>query len=127
MKPLAAAGPLEMTIAGGNTISIKDVLVGEVWVGSGQSNMEFGLSMSKDGAAEVQAADRPNIRLYVAPRQFAYHPLPVDPGEWKVCTPQTVKENGWGGFSAVGYYFARELQDRLKVHNGEPFSGQPGV
>ena len=103
-----------MKIAGNNTIELGDVLVGEVWICSGQSNMEFGLGGAVNGKDEVAAADHPQIRLFQVQGHLTA-PLPQEecPGKWAVCQPNTV-----GGFSAVGYFFGRRLQQELGVPIG---------
>jgi len=113
LKPLAAAGPLEMTIAGSNTVVIKDVLVGEVWLGSGQSNMEFLLSNAVNHDEEIARADYPLIHLFRARHAVADQPAGDVVGTWQVCSPQSA-----GGFSAVEYFFGRELYQDLHVPMG---------
>jgi sialate O-acetylesterase len=112
---LTTGGPLEMTIAGKNTITVKDVLIGEVWLGSGQSNMEFTVSKKVARFAglvnedeEIAAANHPKIRMFTEKQSKKYEPQSDLAGEWKVCTPETVP-----AFSAVGYLFARDLQREL--------------
>jgi len=113
LRPLVAAGPLEMTIAAGNTITVKDVLVGEVWVGSGQSNMEFKLQTAVNHDEEIAHADYPMIHLFQVKRGVAAQPLDDAVGTWQVCSPTSVK-----GFSAVEYFFGRHLQLNLHVPMG---------
>lgn len=120
LKKLKAGGPYEMTIAGKNTITVKDVLVGEVWLGSGQSNMVFTVSKKsnpwagmQDEQGEIAAANYPQLRMFTGKSTKAYEPQTDIVGEWKVCSPETV-----GDFSAVGYLFARDLQRALKVPVG---------
>ena len=120
LKKLKAGGPYEMTIAGKNTVTVKDVLVGEVWLGSGQSNMVFTVSKKSnpwagmlDEQGEIAAANYPQIRMFTGKETKAYEPQTDIEGEWKVCNPATV-----GDFSAVGYLFARDLQRELKVPVG---------
>jgi sialate O-acetylesterase len=103
-----------LTVAGSNTIELKDVLVGEVWICSGQSNMEFGLGGSLNGQEEVAAADHPQIRLFDVPgHTTAAAPQEKGAGKWQVCS-----RNSAGGFSAVGYFFGRKLQQELDVPIG---------
>lgn len=120
LKSLKAGGPLVMTIAGKNTIAVQDVLVGEVWVGSGQSNMAFPVSKkvaSYGGLIheeeEIAAANYPQVRVFMAVTAKAYEPAAEIAGEWKVTTPENVP-----AFSAVAYLFARDLQRELKVPVG---------
>ena len=109
----ASATPRELRIAGSNEISIKDVLVGEVWVCGGQSNMEWTVDQSEDPARERADADRPTLRVIKAPRVTSNVPRNDIAAKWTICTPETV-----GGFTAVGYAFGRELQDALNVPIG---------
>lgn len=111
--PLKAGGPLDLKITGNNTLTFKNILIGEVWVCSGQSNMEWPLINSKDGAAAVAQANYPEIRLFTVQKSTATTPLDDVKGRWVVTTPDQA-----GQFSAVGYYFGRELQQKLKVPVG---------
>jgi sialate O-acetylesterase len=109
----ASATPATMTITGQNTIALKNILVGEVWLVAGQSNMQLTLAETANGAAAVAAAEHPLIRLFNVSRQVAFkHALPPL-ATWQACTPQAVKE-----FSAAGYYFGVELQQALNVPLG---------
>ncbi len=107
--------PLEMTVHGssGNTITLKNILVGEVWVCSGQSNMGILVSQAKDGPKEVLTALYPNIRLFRVANKKAAEPQTDCEGDWKPCNPSTVP-----GFSAVAYYFGRYLHKELNVPVG---------
>jgi sialate O-acetylesterase len=118
LTPPKAGGPYRIVVEGGERVVLEDVLVGDVWLCTGQSNMEMGLTMAANGPAEAAAADEPNLRLAMAPRQIAYAPVATNPLRWQACTPQTVVQGGWGGFSAVGYYFGRELRRKLNVPIG---------
>jgi sialate O-acetylesterase len=106
-----------MTVKAGNEkIRLSDILVGDVWLCSGQSNMEMSVSHSADGKAEIKAASHSNIRLFNVPRPV--DPIAVDPqddllGQWQVCSSDTIPD-----FSAVGYYFGREINQRTKVPIG---------
>lgn len=103
-----------MTVKGKNAIEIKDVLLGEVWICSGQSNMEWAVNRSLNPQEEIAAANHPQIRLFNVPGHVAQPEPGNDPrGKWQICSPETVP-----GFSAVGYYFGRELQKELKVPIG---------
>jgi sialate O-acetylesterase len=119
IDPPAAGGPYEVKISGpANNVVLHDVLVGDVWLCGGQSNMELGLSVVENGRDEVKAADHPEIRLFMVHSHVAYSPAKVPQGEWKVCSPKSVSEGGSGGFSAVGYFFGRKLHDTLHVPIG---------
>ncbi len=106
-------GPYEMTISGKNTITLKNIMVGEVWVCSGQSNMQMSVKSSANAEQEIAAADYPNIRLFTVERKVAEQPQSDCVGNWTLCSPQTVP-----GFSAVAYYFGRELHEELDVPIG---------
>lgn len=110
LRPLTAAGPLEMTI---NSTTIHDVLVGEVWLGSGQSNMEFRMATVVNHDEEIARADYPLIHLFQVKRAVTDQPLDDVVGWWQVCTPANVKS-----FSAVEYFFGRHLQQNLHVPMG---------
>ncbi len=113
LGPLKAGGPFVLTIAGNNTLTFKNVLVGDVWICSGQSNMEFPLVNATGGAEAMAEANYPEIHLFTVQKNTA--PLPLDDikGHWVVTTPEQV-----GQFSAVGYFFGRELYQRLKTPLG---------
>jgi len=104
MNPPKAGGPYEMTISGKNIIKIKNIMVGEVWVCSGQSNMQMSVQGSANAKEEISSAKYPNIRLFSVTRKVATEPQSDCEGSWSMCSPETV-----GGFSAVGYFFGREL------------------
>jgi sialate O-acetylesterase len=109
----SAGGPLELIVQGKNSITIRDVLVGEVWLGSGQSNMAMTVSRAKDFEAEQAAANLPQLRMFRETSGPATEPQVWGSGKWEVCTPDTV-----GGFSATAYFFGREIHRRLKVPVG---------
>jgi sialate O-acetylesterase len=116
IPPLHPGDATTLTIKGADRdkpLVIEDVLVGDVWICSGQSNMEFALAGAKNGAAEVKAAKDPAIRLFQFPRVTALEPSRLVEGKWAVCTPKTA-----AGFSAVGYFFARDLRARENVPIG---------
>ena len=109
--------PIEVTVAGKNTIILHDVLVGDVWLCSGQSNMEFGITNDNTAKETIAQADQPLIRLFVVPKMVAPQPAdeigkaPELQGSWQLCTPDTISKDGlWGGFTAAGYYFGRNIQ-----------------
>ncbi|HRU04246.1 MAG TPA: sialate O-acetylesterase [Candidatus Brocadiia bacterium] len=114
LPPLEAGGPYELVVRGeGQEVAFRDVLVGEVWVCSGQSNMEFTLIAARDGEAEVAAAQHPSLRMVTVERAQSGAPKTDFKGSWSVCSPATA-----GRFSAVGYFFARDLVRRLGVPVG---------
>jgi len=112
MKP---GGPFTMTIAGKNTIAVNDILIGEDWVGSGQSNMAFTVSVKaasfagiQDEDKEIAAANYPQLRLFMAATAKTYEPKAEIKGEWKIATPENAP-----AFSAVAYLFGRNLNQAL--------------
>ena len=114
LLPQAAGGPFELVVKGRNTITLRDVLVGDVWLASGQSNMEWALANAQNGPAEAAAANFPQIRLLNVPNNTAYRPLSDVGGiGWQLCTPGTAAE-----FSAVAYFFGRELHRRYHIPVG---------
>ncbi|MGH7952344.1 MAG: sialate O-acetylesterase [Limisphaerales bacterium] len=119
IDPPKSGGPYTLKISDADqSVEFHEILVGDVWLCGGQSNMEFGLSMAKNGAEEIKSANHPEIRLFFVQHHVAYAPAAVPQGTWKICSPQTVTEDGWGGFSAVAYFFGKELQDKLHVPVG---------
>ena len=114
--PPPAGGPYTLKIDGPQHVEFGDILVGDVWLCSGQSNMEFSLRGARDGEAEVAAANHPGIRFFRVPSKSAYGPVAVPAGEWKVCAPEIFPM--WGGGSAVAYYFARKVNAETGVPIG---------
>ena len=116
LDPLPASPtPSELTVRGEDgSRCLKNVLVGEVWICSGQSNMEFPVRKVIHAEREPAEANRPEIRLFSVPYAPADSPVgEMEGAEWRLCTPETVS-----GFSAVGYFFGRELQEKLRVPVG---------
>jgi sialate O-acetylesterase len=109
----ASATPATLTITGRNKIELQNILVGEVWLVSGQSNMQLTLPETNNGAAVLAAATHANIRLFDVSRRVGLKQESGPLGTWQVCSPDTVK-----GFSAAGYYFGVELQRVLNVPIG---------
>ena len=111
----AGGGPLELTVAGSKSapVAFKDVLAGEVWLCSGQSNMEWWLASTFSSGPEVLRADDPMIRLFNVPKRTSATPLPDVEAQWTLCTPKTAAP-----FSAIAYYFGLELHNRLGVPVG---------
>ncbi|MGA2679501.1 MAG: sialate O-acetylesterase [Sedimentisphaerales bacterium] len=104
-----AGGPYEMTVSGKNPITVKNILVGEVWVCSGQSNMEFTVKQAKNSAEEIAEANNyPQIRQFLVGRKVIYTPMYNCNGKWVVCSSTTA-----GTFTAVGYFFGREVTKQL--------------
>ncbi len=114
LPALPAGGPYKMTISGTSEIQLEDLLFGDVWFCSGQSNMEWPVSRCLDAEQEIAGADFPRIRhikIPHRPSRQAESDVPSD--GWKVCHPETV-----AGFTGVGYFFARHMQDALDVPIG---------
>ena len=97
LATMSAGGPHEMTVAGKNTLQLANILVGEVWVGSGQSNMEFGVGAAQDAQKEIAAADYPQIRLFNVPKKPAGEPVDDIDAAWLPCSPNNIT----AGFSAA--------------------------
>ena len=117
LEPVPAGGPFSLEVTGDDNAAyiLKDVYVGEVWVCSGQSNMEWDVRSSTNAENEIKEANYPTIRHIKIETDIALSPKEdiERTSGWQVCSPETV-----GGFSAVGYFFARELQKKLKVPVG---------
>ena len=114
LPSMKAGGPFVMTVQGKNTLEINDILVGEVWLCSGQSNMQWSIGAAQNAAVEVAAADYPEIRLFHIPRVTAGTPQNNVDAQWRHCTP----DNTTASFSAVAYFFGRELYCELGVPIG---------
>ncbi|MEX1113647.1 MAG: sialate O-acetylesterase [Akkermansiaceae bacterium] len=113
LKPLKEGGPFTMKITGDNAVTVNNLLVGEVWVCSGQSNMEWSFARAHNAKEEGPKAAFPKIRMFTVKKKVSAKPLGEAVGSWVECSPQTV-----GGFSAVGYFFARDLYQKLGVPVG---------
>ena len=109
-----AGGPFELIVIGKNKITIKNVLVGEVWICSGQSNMEFQVFKTMNAEKEISSADYPMIRHFGVAQDLSGTPKDdLKQGKWEVANKENV-----GNFTAVGYYFARKLYSELKIPIG---------
>ncbi len=114
LDPMEAGGPFRMEIKGENTVVFENILIGDVWICSGQSNMERSVANSNDAEEEIAAADYPRIRLFEVPRNVQLKPVEDIPsGEWNECSPEAVRN-----FSAVGYYFGRHLHRKAGIPIG---------
>lgn len=114
LPPGEAGGPFELSVKGRNAILLKDVLVGDVWLASGQSNMEWPVAWAANAQAGIAAAKHPNIRLVRAMHKVSDYPLDNLIGQmWAECNPETVAK-----FSAAGYYFGRSLYEKTGVPVG---------
>ncbi|OGV57165.1 MAG: hypothetical protein A2X45_13210 [Lentisphaerae bacterium GWF2_50_93] len=124
LPPHKAGGPFVLKVSGPETVSRENVLLGDVWICSGQSNMEMGIGACMNAKEEAAAANYPDIRLFTVPKKIAFEPevmlQPTQPSQakWLVCGPDTVVADGWGGFSGAGYFFGRELYKAINVPVG---------
>ncbi len=124
LPAMPAGGPFTIQVQGEKKeVVIKDVLVGEVWVASGQSNMTYSLDGAAGAAQEIPKADFPEIRLFTVPKRITLSPQEDTlPASWQICTPDTAKT-----FSAVAYFFAKYLHQNLHVPVGIIHSSWPGT
>jgi len=110
----AGPGAYDLRVSHGvESLYFENILIGEVWVASGQSNMQWSVAQSGNPEEEIAAANYPNIRLFYVPRVTAETPQEDCDAAWQVCSPDTI-----AGFSAVAYYFGRELHQKLDVPVG---------
>jgi len=125
LDPLSASStPRVMTVSAGSgeVVKIENIVVGDVWVCSGQSNMRRNLTEAKDPWKEIAAANFPNIRLFDVPLKTSEGPSTELTGQWQPCSPETIAQ-----FSAVGYFFGRALQQKLNVPIGLIYSCKGGT
>lgn len=114
LNPMSAGGPHEMTVAGKNAVKVKNILIGEVWLCAGQSNMVMSVKQCQDAEKEIaDAKNYPMIRSYTVALKASPTPQKDTAGEWEVASPETV-----GKFTATGYFFARDIHNTLKVPVG---------
>jgi sialate O-acetylesterase len=113
IKPPAVGGPYTIKISGHQSVELHNVLVGDVWLCGGQSNMQVSLRSAKNGEEEVKAANFPEIRFFSVAPHSAYHHTDVVEGSWKVVSPETADH-----VSAGAYYFARKVQQEIHVPIG---------
>ncbi len=114
LPAMKAGGPHKLQVSGSSEVTFNDVLIGEVWLCSGQSNMEWTVARSMNAEQEIAAGNYPQIRHIKIPHRPSDKPeQDVKAGPWQAASPQTVAQ-----FTAVGYYFARELQKELNVPIG---------
>ncbi|NLW49509.1 MAG: sialate O-acetylesterase [Candidatus Brocadiaceae bacterium] len=110
---LAAGGPFTMVVEGSSSVTVRNVMVGEVWLCSGQSNMQMRVSEAKNAEREIAHARHPNVRLFSVPIAATVEPVLDVDASWQVCAPETV-----ASFSAAAYFFGRALQRKLGVPVG---------
>jgi sialate O-acetylesterase len=114
LGPFKAGGPYEIKVQSeAASAVIRDVLVGDVWLCSGQSNMQWSVAQSANPREEIANANHPKLRLFSVPRRPASSPQELVDARWEVCSPQTI-----ASFSAVGYYFGRSLHEHLDIPIG---------
>lgn len=119
LQPERAGGPYTLTVAGSNTITLHDILIGDVWFASGQSNMEIplkgfpGSAIIQNATAEIAAATHPEIHLLHIPQDASPYEQSDEPASWTLCTPATATD-----FSAVAYFFGRDIQQEEHVPIG---------
>ncbi len=114
LPKFSAGGPYELTIKGDNEVKFIDIMFGDVWVASGQSNMEWSLENSNNAEEELKGANIPDIRLFYVPKRVGKTPKDdLEDGQWDKCSPDAAKH-----FSAVAYFFGRELHKDLNVPIG---------
>ena len=118
IDPPAPGGPYTIQISGKRTVELQEVLVGDVWICAGQSNMQFGLGQARNGAEEVKNANYPQIRFYNVGERDSYSPADVPRGgPWRVITPAGLGGRG-GGLSAAAYFFDRKVFQSVHVPIG---------
>lgn len=113
LPPLEVGPPFQIVVQGSREVTLLDVVAGEVWLASGQSNMHWPVESGRQAAMEIATANLPGLRMFNAANTFATEPQSLVDGQWEVAKPETV-----GKFSAVAYAFARELHMRLGVPVG---------
>lgn len=122
LPPLPAGGPYELSVVGSATLAVKDVLIGEVWLCSGQSWMTWDMGRVRDSDKEIANANSPQIRMFTVKKHAAVAPQDDCEGDWTAITPQTARP-----LSALAYFFGRELQAELGVPIGLIHSSVPGT
>ena len=123
LSAMHAGGPFTLIVRGKKIVEVKDVLLGEVWIASGQSNMTYALGGATSAAEEIPAANYPQMRLFTVPKKIALAPQENTlPAAWGICTPDTAKT-----FSAVAYFFGRDVHKALHVPIGLILSAWPGT
>jgi sialate O-acetylesterase len=114
----AAGGPYTMSVSGPESVTLKNVLYGDVWLASGQSNMEMGIAQVMNAKEEIANSSNPMLRLFTVPKEIDSKVRDTVKGNWSVSSPETVSADGWGGFSAVAYFFGTKLQSELGIPIG---------
>src|SRR5208282_1769048 len=123
LPALPAGGPFTLEVRGKKILRLKDVVIGEVWVASGQSNMTYALAGAANAAEEIPKANDPGLRFFTVPRRISLAPeSDTLPADWEVSSSDTAKN-----CSAVAYFFARDLRRSLGVPVGIILSAWPGT
>ncbi len=122
LDPMKEGGPFTMTVAAEDTVTLHDILIGEVWLCSGQSNMELPVERTTNAKEEIAAANYPSIRLFTVKRRVAESPLESCEGSWTLCDSTSIRR-----FSGVAYYFGRQLFKDLGVPVGLVHSAYGGT
>lgn len=117
LAPFHAGGPYTLTVIGPETLIVNDVLLGDVWLCSGQSNMEMGLAAC-NATNEMAHGNFPKIRLLTVPRRLAPQPTDTTDCQWLPCNPTNLAKGVWGGFSATAFFFGRQLHREINVPIG---------
>lgn len=118
LPPMKAGGPLEMTVTGPNTIRFDDIMVGEVWLCSGQSNMEMGVGACNNAEQEIREANHPGIRFFAVPETVSAKLESDVKAKWEVCTSASINKANEPNCPAAGYFFARRIHKELGVPVG---------
>jgi sialate O-acetylesterase len=114
LDAMKEGGPYEMTVKGKNSIILKNILIGEVWLCGGQSNMEWPMARTTNSEEEISKADYKGIRIFQVPKNVQFKPVEdIEQGEWKIVTPENIAD-----FSAVGYFFGKNLHEKYKFPVG---------
>ena len=114
LKKMSAGGPFDLEVIASNKLTLLNILIGDVWICSGQSNMHWNVKNSKNAKQEIANANYPNIRLLEVPQKMSTVPLDeIEPSKWHVTTPESVEY-----FSAIGYFFGRDIHKELNVPIG---------
>lgn len=114
LKAMSHGGPYELVVKGKNTITLRNILIGDIWVGSGQSNMEWTIKDTNHAKEEIANANHPQIRLFTVPKAMSFDvEKDLAGGQWQECNPSTL-----GDFSAVAYFFGRKLNADLNIPIG---------
>ena len=118
--PLSASStPHTLSVSSGTeSVTRRNIVFGDVWLCSGQSNMEFGVGNLTNAQREIAAANYPLLRLFTVPKKVAFTPQTELESRWLVCSPQNISQGAWNGFSAVAYFFGRKLHQELGVPIG---------